>query len=83
MDTRIPTPPMTSHKAVAAGIASLAVTVALSFLGWIPTSEDVLFADLQSLGEQLLAWATIAVVPGAVAYWKRNWQLPASSEDSP
>jgi hypothetical protein len=55
MDTRIPTPPMTPHKAVAAGIASLVVTLALSFLGWIPTSEDVLSADLQSLGEQLLA----------------------------
>ena len=67
------TPEMTSHKAICAAIASLLTSVVLSLLGALPTSETMLSTDLQQLIENVAALAIMTVVPGVVAYWKRNF----------
>ncbi|MDH3660226.1 MAG: hypothetical protein OEU92_09380 [Alphaproteobacteria bacterium] len=64
---------MTSHKAIYAAIASLLTTVALSLAGVMPTNETLLSTDLQQLIENVAALAIMTVVPGVVAYWKRNF----------
>lgn len=66
------TPPMSSHKAIAAAIASLVCTIVLALLGITPTTEAMLSADLQSLLENLAALLIMTIVPGVVAYYKRN-----------
>lgn len=67
------TPSMTSHKAVYAAIASLVTSIALSLLGIMPTTEEMLSQDLQQLIENVAALLIMSVVPGVVAYYKRNF----------
>ena len=66
------TPSMTSQKAIYAAIASLATSVLLSVTGFMPTNETMLSTDLQQLIENVAALAIMTVVPGVVAWWKRN-----------
>ena len=66
------TPSMTSHKAIYAAIASLLTSVVLSFFGVLPTSETMLSTDLQQLIENVAGLAIMTLVPGVVAWWKRN-----------
>jgi len=73
MPNRNNTPAMTSHKAIYAAIASLVTSIVLSFFGVLPTNETMLSTDLQQLIENVAALAIMAVVPGVVAYWKRNF----------
>ena len=72
MREKIKTPAMSSHKAVYAGIAAVLTPVVLSLLGLMPTTEAMLTADLQQLIVNLAELALLGLVPGIVAYWKRN-----------
>ena len=72
MDHRTQTPKMTSHKAVWAAIASLLASIVISFLGVMPTSEEMLSNDLRQLIENVAVLAILTLVPGATAYIKRN-----------
>ena len=66
------TPKMTGHKAVAASIASLVTAIILSLTGLMPSTEAMFSADLQALIENIAALLIMTVVPGVVAYFKRN-----------
>lgn len=67
------TPDMTPHKAFAATIAGLLVSIVLSLLGITPTTEEMLAADMQELVVNIAGYVAVIVVPGLAAYFQRNY----------
>lgn len=63
---------MTAHKAHASAIASVLVAIILAVLGVVPTTEEVLTADLNALVDALGSFAMAVAVPWIATYYTPN-----------
>jgi len=69
-------PEQTSHKAHAGAVASALIAVVLAVVGVVPTTEEVLAADLTALVEAVSALILAAVVPWLATYFTPNRPKP-------
>ena len=63
---------MTAHKAHAGAIASALIAVILAILGVVPTTEEVLAADLKALFETICAFLVTVAAPWLATCYTPN-----------